>query len=644
MLYPLLCKGLVYLKALALKGSMLQQLRRGAGSWVAKLLLGLLVLSFGLWGIGDIFRNFGGHTVASIGRTEISIESFRKAYDSERQLLARRAGKPISNEQAEALGLREYVLSQLEREATFDEEARRLGLNVSKGLIIRDIMQDPSFKGATGSFDRLKFEQLLYGNGYNEALYIQQRMVSAKRRMLAQSLISGIEIPDLYNEAINRLKNEERIVDYIILSADKFSKIQPPSEEDLAKYYNLVKAAYNTVERRKLKLLTLKAEDFAKTIKISDEELRAIYDSQIEKFSKPEKRQIEQIAFKDLQSAKAIALQLKANPGAVDQLLPKDAVRSDLGLLTKKEFIEPTVAEAAFSLPLNTYSALINGQFGPVIVRITKIEEGSITSFEKAKSVITQSLVAQRTRDALFDAHDKIETERASGARLDEIAEKLKLSLTTTPAIDKQGTSEDGKSAGIEPAVIQEAFQSEQGIDNEPIQLANQNWVWFEVEQIIPERERPLVEVRKQVEDQWLSSQQRVMLSEKARAFLEEIKKGKPFSTLAHDLQLTVKSTASFKRDGKPTDFSPSAVSSAFRIAVNGADTGLASNNKDRLLFIVKKDITPAPTQKDDKLIKSINESLQEEALYEYIAAVQQSLKLSVNKELAERQTAGSAQ
>lgn len=629
---------------------MLQQFRRGANSLVAKILMGMLVLSFGLWGIGDIFRNFGGHTLAKVGRTEVSIEHFRSDYDRERQQLARRAGQAVTNEQAEALGLRGRVLGQLLTEAAFDEQARRMGLNVSKGLIVRDIMQDPAFFGPAGTFDRMKFERLLYGNNYNEAMYVQDRIALAKRRMLAESLTSSAGMPDIYVQALHRLKNEARTADYILLTADRFAKIAPSSNEELVKYYDVVKPAYNTIERRSLKLLTLKADDFAKAVIVSDDEARNVYDSQADKYSKPERREIEQVIFPDDKIAEIIGTPPKAS--VIDTLVKENKItRNSLGLLTKKEIIDPAVSEAAFSLPLNTYSKLIKGQFGPIIVRVAKIEPGETTSFDKAKVDIKHDIAMQRARDTLFDMHDKIENERASGARLDEIAAKLKLSVTTTPAVDKTGIADMGNSPiangsvaqPVEPAVLEDAFQAEQGTDNEPIQLPNHNWVWFEVDQIIPERERPLSEVRKQVEEQWLENQQRIALSEKAHGILDDIRKGKTLEAVARELQVPLKTTAPFTREGKVPDFSASAINTAFRIAVGAAETGLAGSNKDRVVFIVKKAETPGTPQIDDKLAKNIADGMRDDLLYQFIASVQQTQGMTVNNELAERLTSGTS-
>ena len=118
--------------------------------------LGFLVISFGIWGIGDIFRGFGRSWLAKVGGTEIGAEQFRQTYNERLQELGRRLGRPITPEQAQALGLPRQMLSQMLADAALDERVRQLGLNLSDSEIARQITLDPNFKGATGQFDRFR--------------------------------------------------------------------------------------------------------------------------------------------------------------------------------------------------------------------------------------------------------------------------------------------------------------------------------------------------------------------------------------------------------------------------------------------------------------------------------------------------------
>src|SRR2546423_85158 len=114
---------------------MLRGLRKASSNWLGKAVMaavvGFLVISFAIWGIGDIFRGFGRSTVAKIGRTEITIEQFRQTYNDRLRQIGSRLGRPITADQARALGLDQQVLGQVVAETALDERARQLGLTLA---------------------------------------------------------------------------------------------------------------------------------------------------------------------------------------------------------------------------------------------------------------------------------------------------------------------------------------------------------------------------------------------------------------------------------------------------------------------------------------------------------------------------------
>src|SRR5215213_12009509 len=128
---------------------MLRGLRKASSNWLGKVIMaavvGFLVLSFAIWGIGDVFRGFGRSSLAKIGRTEIGIEQFRQIYNDRLQQLGRQIGRPISPDQARALGFDQQLLGQLVAETALDERTRQLGLGLSDAEIARRITEDPNF-------------------------------------------------------------------------------------------------------------------------------------------------------------------------------------------------------------------------------------------------------------------------------------------------------------------------------------------------------------------------------------------------------------------------------------------------------------------------------------------------------------------
>ena len=160
---------------------MLRGIHKASANWIGRavmgVILGLIAISFGIWGIGDIFKGFGTSTVAKVGGTEIRVDTFRQLYQDRLQQLGRQLNRPILPDQARALGLDRQLLGEVIAETALDERARALRLNVSDAEIARQVTDMPGFKGITGQFDRARFEAVLRNMGYTEA-----RLLSEQRR------------------------------------------------------------------------------------------------------------------------------------------------------------------------------------------------------------------------------------------------------------------------------------------------------------------------------------------------------------------------------------------------------------------------------------------------------------------------------
>src|SRR6201994_2105700 len=155
---------------------MLRGMRKAASNWLGKtimaVVMGVLIISFGIWGIADIFRGFGQSTLAKVGGTEISTDQFRQLYTDRLQQIGRQFGRPLTMDQARAFGLDRQVLQQTIAEAALDEEARRLGLAQSDDETRRMIFSDPNFKGPNGAFDPNRFQAVMRQLGFSEQRYV----------------------------------------------------------------------------------------------------------------------------------------------------------------------------------------------------------------------------------------------------------------------------------------------------------------------------------------------------------------------------------------------------------------------------------------------------------------------------------------
>src|SRR6266851_699560 len=240
---------------------MLRGLRKASSNWLGKVVMatvvGFLVISFAIWGIGDIFRGFGRSTVAKVGGTEISIDQFRMLYNDRLQQITRQFGRPITTEQARAMGLDKLVIGQIVSEILLDERARKLGLNLTDAEVVRRITSDPAFQGPNGQFDRFRFEKIIRQAGYNEARFVAERRRELIRRQLQGTIASGMSVPNAWLDAASRYSHEERAIEYLLLDRAQAGEVPAPTPEMLAKYYEERKILFRAPEYRKLVIVAL---------------------------------------------------------------------------------------------------------------------------------------------------------------------------------------------------------------------------------------------------------------------------------------------------------------------------------------------------------------------------------------------------
>src|SRR5262249_42864972 len=280
---------------------MLRGLHKASATWLGKglmaVVMGFLVISFAIWGIGDIFRGFGRNAVAAIGGTEISIEQFRHFYNDRLQQLGRQVGRPVTPDEARARGLDRQLLAQLIAETAIDEQAKQMRLGIDNAEIAKRITTDPSFRGPNGQFDRQRFEQIIRQAGFTESRFIEEQRRSMLRRQLGQSVTSDLKVPATALAALNQYQNEKRAIEFVVLGTAQAGDIPAPTPEVLSKYFEERKALFRAPEYRNITLLFVAPADLAKPDAVSDADARAYFEQRKDSFGKPEKREVRQIVF-----------------------------------------------------------------------------------------------------------------------------------------------------------------------------------------------------------------------------------------------------------------------------------------------------------------------------------------------------------
>ena len=601
--------------------------------------MGVLIVSFGVWGIADIFKGFGQSSLAKVGGTEISTEQFRQIYTDKLQQLGRQFGRPLTMEQARAFGLDRQVLQQTIAEAALDEEARRMGLGQSDAETMRMIYADPNFKGLSGNFEPARFQATIRQFGYSEQRYLAEQRRVGLRRQIAGTITAGLEPPKVLIDALTRFQNEQRSADYIKLDAAQAGTIDTPSPETLATYFDDHKTQFRAPEYRKLSFVVVNPEEVGKWSEVSDEDAKKVFEQRRDRIGTPEKREVQQMVFPNAEEALAARGRITSGMSFDDLAKERNLNLSDvdLGMITKSAIIDPAVADAAFALPSGEVSQPIQGRFGVALVKIGKIEPGVTPTYESVAALVKKEIATERARSKVSELHNKMEDERGGGASVIEAAKKLGLTAVTIDAVDRSGRTPDGQPVANIPRgldVVSQAFTSDVGVDNDPLQF-NGGYAWYDVLGITPSRERPLDEVRTQVEAKWRDDQISTKLRAKATEMVGKLERGGTLAEEATAIGSKVETATGFRRDASPPGVPSGVITAAFRTAKDGVGQTPGAGGSEWIVFRVT-DVSVPPVDAASDEVKKLKDTLQrgltDEQVAQYVSKIESEIGTTINQ------------
>jgi len=631
---------------------MLQNINKIGRSWLGKvvvaILFGFLIVSFAIWGIGDIFRGSVSTTVARVGNTDISAEAFRTAYQNELQRLMRQTRQSITPDRARALGLDTQILSRLVSEAALDQKAKELGLAVSDQLVARTITQDPNFRGPNGQFDRAAFDDILRSNSLSEAAFVREQRGVVTRLQLADAIAGALPVPLAMRETIHRYGAERRSAAYVLLSPAAAGDIPAPTEEQLKTYFEEHKAAFRAPEYRAVNAVALGPETLAKPEQVSDADARQRYEQvKGSRYGTPERRTIQQIVFPNLEEAEAIFKRIKdgATFEAIAAERNVDPKSLELGTFSRTELIDPAVANAAFSLAEGAVSGPVQGRFGPVLVRVTKIEPENVKPFEQVAAEVKREVALERARNTINEVHDAIEDLRAGAKPLADIAKEKGLPLVSIPAIDRTGRDKAGNPVPNLPerdALLTAVFTSDVGVDKEPLRTRAGGYVWYDVTGIEPARDKSFEEVRDAVAAQWRNEEVSRRLSDKARTLVERIDKGEPVEAIAAELGVPAQTATDLARNATQP-LSADVVARIFSTPVGKAASAPSGENGRAVFKVTAATVPPFVTSSREAsaIEERLRVALSEDLLAQYIAQIEKNIGVSVNQQNLRRAVGG---
>lgn len=586
---------------------MLSQLRNASKGPLAIVLVGLLVLAFGTWGISGIFLSSPADAVAKVGDRKIRAGEFQREFSFVLDMRGRQLDRYITPVEARKQGLDRMFLEQLITRTALDAVTGRLGLTTPDSVLREAIVENESFHDVTGEFDRQYYNEVLRSNRLSESMFEDMERGIMTRRQLLDAVAGGTKPPKGMAEALYRYRTETRQVDYILLQPNLVGKIPDPSKKDLAAFHKNQADKYTAPELRSFSYMLLRPEDLMARAaeNVPDDTVQAIYKSREKQYVVPEKRHVRQITFKERDKAEAALKRIRS--GAAFMTVAKETGHSesgaDLGEVhkTSPAFADPKVAEAAFAFDKPGVSDVIEGMFGYVIVEVSGITPSSTRSFEDVREELRKELAREEAAGIVEKIEDDITDALAEqSSTLEALAKKHGLPFKTVEQVTKEGLDADGKkinSLPADPVVLTAAFEGDVGDDMALERLSGDGYFVVRVDDIQPSALRPLKSIRARVVRDWKADHLRGELASMAADLTERINGGETIAAVAKDAGLAALSKGPVNRYGAGEDLLSQPVLDAIfasreREAVGGPVRNGDSYVVVQLRRIIRPDVT----------------------------------------------------
>jgi peptidyl-prolyl cis-trans isomerase D len=567
---------------------MLETIRKQTKSWLVKGFIGLIVLSFAVWGIGDIFRGGQDPPVAEVGGVKIRGSELQIQYGRTVETLRRLSGGRLDAEQARALGVVDQALDSLITRALMSQQAAAMGLGVADTTVREAIKKSASFRNDAGVFDRFLYEAVLSQYGFTEEAYVASLRGDLAREQMLGSLAAGLIAPTAVVETIRRYRRERRVVSVVTVSTSDVAEVPEPDQVAIEQYYAANNQRFMALEYRRISFVTMRPADLLDEVDVADEDVREEYEYRLDEFTTRHRRDLDQIVFEDEAAASEAFDRLMAGEDffAVGAALAgKSEGDIKLGVVEPEDLMDE-VAEVAFELAVGVIGKPVETPFGWYILRVNDDLPGGTTPFEEVAEALRLELKIERASEATYELSNRFEDERAGGADLEEAGAGLGIDTHALGPVDVRGYGPDGEVVDGLPTVVdflQRSFASEAGVESELVEAAGNIFYAFRVDEVTPSALKPLDAVRERVVEAWREERKRELAGEIAEALAERAKSTGSLAEAVAERGLEVNRTEGFTRDGRGLELAlASTVIEAIFDLEPGAVTGALANGAGR--------------------------------------------------------------
>ncbi len=623
---------------------MLRLMRENTGSWIIKIILGLIVLVFVFLGMGSMGSKTGGQ-VALVNDTPITMDAFRRSHQNVIEQMRQRFGENLNDDLLKLLQVKRMAMDRLIEERLISQEADALELSVSDEELQASLIAIQAFH-KDGTFDIETYQRVLSRNRLSPETFEPTHRETLRQTHMRELVLKNIKTTDLEARAWYRENETQVSINYLFSDPDGFQDLTPTAEQIQA-YYDKNKANYQSQPKVKVQYLSFGFDDFKGKTTISKEQVEAYFLANESEFSSPAKVDASHILFRVAEDADETAVNEaekqarevydKAVAGEDFEQLAKtysqDTSKDNgghLGNFEKDDMVKP-FGEKAFSMAVNEISEPVKTVFGWHIIKVNGKTDATTRSLEDASQDIEKKLKAVEVKNLAYTAASTAFDAIIDGDDLEQAGLLAGVNVLEKGPFDAAGPQEIGENA---PAFARLALSLPVGEISDLKEVGDAFYIIRPMDRNEPE-DLPLETVRDKVQMAVTQELQDEKAKATAQAWLDKAGTDKNISALADIESLSLKSTALFGKKGTTPELgqSPEIIEAAFQLKDKALHPGVLKGHDGYYLIALKERKVPEEAQVQENLedVKKQLLSMKQNSAYaEWIAALKNKSNIEI--------------
>ncbi|MBT7295973.1 MAG: peptidylprolyl isomerase [Candidatus Thioglobus sp.] len=563
---------------------MLSSIKNKTKGWVAYLIVGLITIPFALFGINEYFTGASNIVVASVDEQEISKEEFLTEFNPQKRRLQQKLAEKYNTDFDTVL--KQSIINQMIDRRLLDQLAERMSHATSNSELNAIIQTNELFQDQ-GRFSLEKYKNLLRLNGYSASQYESIRAKELTQNQIKYNLLDSAFMLPSQLEKLQNLNDQKREFSYIKLAADDYTAKVNVDEKSVKDYYQNQKESFFAPEQAKIEFVELSLAEVAKSIDVTDDELFNFYEDDQARFTTEEERQAQHILLETKEVADEVLALLDAG-GDFSKLAAQYSqdtgskdTGGDLGMFGRGVMVD-AFEKSAFALQEGQVSGAIKSEFGYHIIKLNKIQAGSVKPFESVKSELTKLYTQAQAQKNLYNLTEQL-ANLAYEASLEEVASQMALKVSVSEFFDRKDTKLDAKmlAAAFSDVVLNK------GDNSEVLELDQDRFVVLRLKQKLPQRQKTFEEVKGEINTHLTRLLAKTFVDNIAAQIVKSSESGddKSVSQLMDKNSLKWTTLGWVKRDTKKADIS--IVNKAFSLSKPKSGSVFSAQSLDRRNSVV---------------------------------------------------------